>query len=68
MGAGSRAKHGEQSLKKLRRQEAQDATIKTVEIGKDFEVMLALEDELKNLKVDFSTTQTSTGEQLLHYK
>lgn len=65
---GARAKHGEQSLKKLRRQEAQGATIKTVEIGKDFEAMLALEDELKNLKVDFAITQTSTGEWLLHYK
>ena len=42
MGAGSRAKHGEQSLKKLHRQEAQCATIKTAEIGKDFEAMLAL--------------------------
>ena len=65
---GARAKHGEQSLKKLRRQEAQGATIKTVEIGKDFEAMLALEDELKSLKVDFAITQTSTGEWLLHYK
>ena len=30
--------------------------------------MLALEDELKNLRVDFAITQTSTGEWLLHYK
>ena len=65
---GARAKHGEQSLKKLRRQEAQGAVIKTVEIGKDFEAMLALEDELKKLKIDFAITQTSTGEWLLHYK
>lgn len=65
---GKRAKHGEQSLKKLRRQEAQGAVIKTVEIGKDVDAMIALEDELKKLKIDFAITQTSTGEWLLHYK
>ena len=51
----ARAKHCKRSLKKLRRQEAQGATIKTVEIGEDFEAMLAPEDELKNIKSTLSS-------------
>lgn len=65
---GAKAKHGEQSLKKLRRQESQGAVIETVEIGKDFDAMIALEGELKKLKIDFAITQTSAGKWLLHYE
>ena len=67
-GSGQSFKHGEQSLKSLRAQEAAGAKIVTVEIGKDDDSMSALEWELRKLDVDFAITRAGDGEWLLHYK
>ena len=67
---GARAKHGEQSLKKLRRQGGpgrhhQDRPARSGRISRPCSPWKS---ELKKLKIDFAITQTSTGEWLLHYK